>query len=71
MTQQLIDYAMQRLDEMHIAATQFEGEIWVTVWTKDLSDSFDMALSEGEIMRLAEDVMYHTRRRIHPMFNNE
>lgn len=67
MTQQTIDYAMQRLEEMYIHAEQFEGKISVSVWTKDLSDSFDMTLSDEQVRDLAEDVMYDDKRWIHEM----
>ena len=58
MTQEMIELAMQRLEEMYIHAEQHEGQIIVSVWTKDLSDSFDMVLSDEQVRDLAEDVMY-------------
>lgn len=67
MTQQTIDYAMQRLEEMYIHAGQHEGQITVSVWTKDLSDSFDMILSDAQVRDLADDVKYVDRRWIHEM----
>lgn len=68
MTREMIEYAMQRLEEMYIPAEQdYEGKILVKVWTKDLSDSFDMTLSDGQVRDLAEDVMYDDNRLIHTM----
>lgn len=58
---------MQRLEEMYIHAEQFEGKIMVSVWTKDLSESFDMVLSDEQVRDLAEDVMYVDNRLIHTM----
>lgn len=58
---------MQRLEEMYIHAEQFEGQIMVSVWTKDLSESFNMVLSDEQVRDLAEDVMYDDNRFIHTM----
>lgn len=58
---------MQRLEEMCIYAEQFEGKISVSVWTKDLSESFDMTLSDEQVHDLAKEVMYGNHRWIHEM----
>ena len=64
----MIDYAMQRLEEMYIPAEQnYEGKIFVKVWTKDISESFDMVLSDQEVRSLAEEVKYDSQRWIHEM----
>ena len=58
---------MQRLEEMYIHAEQFEGRISVSVWTKDLSEPFDMDLSDEQVRDLAKEVMYDDNRWIHEM----
>ena len=63
----MINYAMQRLEEMYIPAENHEGKIFVKVWTKDLSESFDMVLSDEQVIDLADDVMYLDHRWIHEM----
>lgn len=68
MTQEMIEFAMQRLEEMYIhAETDYEGRIMVSVWTKDLSESVDMILSDAQVRDLAEDVKYDAKRWIHEM----
>ena len=68
MTQEMIEFAMQRLEEMYIQAeTDYEGRIMVSVWTKDLSESVDLILSDAQVRDLAEDVKYDAKRWIHEM----
>ena len=68
MTREMIEFAMQRLEEMYIhAETDYEGRIMVSVWTKDLSESVDMILSDAQVRDLAEEVKYDFKRWIHEM----